>query len=218
MDGIKGATRMKVALLAFVTALLLSLTTAAEARADLIYWSYSWTNSPNTIEADTPGTGSVSLTNESTHTAEGNSNIVATDLRTSSNAPDSNPAMFTNKGYSLVLSLTDNASGQTGTLTFNGVLNGTLTKTSSNIQNTFLGSLTQKVLLGNNVYTVTIGPYTPPGPPNSANAGSVSGNAQVTVTNVQTTPEPSTYVLSLGALLIFVAYGSRRLRWTPRLA
>jgi hypothetical protein len=206
---------MKVALSGFVTALLLNLMTAAEARADLIYWSYSWTNSPNTIQADSPGTGSISLTNESLHVAEGNSNIVATDLRTMSNAPNNDPATFTNKTYSLVLSLTDSASGQTGTLTFNGVLNGTLTKTSANIQNTFLGTLTQKLLLGNHVYTVTIGPYTPPGPPTSSLTGSVGSDARV---SVQTTPEPSTYVLSLGALLIFVAYGSRRLRRTPRLA
>ncbi len=206
---------MKVALSGFVTALLLNLMTAAEARADLIYWSYSWTNSPNTIQADSPGTGSISLTNESLHVAEGNSNIVATDLRTMSNAPNNDPATFTNKAYSLVLSLTDSASGQTGTLTFNGILNGTLTKTSANIQNTFLGTLTQKLLLGNHVYTVTIGPYTPPGPPTSSLTGSVGSDARV---SVQTTPEPSTYVLSLGALLIFVAYGSRRLRRTPRLA
>ncbi len=206
---------MKVALPAVLTALFVHLMTAAESRADLISWSYSWSNSPGVIEADTPGTGSISLTNESLHNVQGNSNIVATNLRTSSTAPDSNPAMFTNKSYSLVLTLVDNASGQSGTLTFKGALNGTVSQNNSNLQNTFLGALTQKLVLGNNLYTVTMGTYTPPGPPDSANAGSISSYANVNVVHLVATPEPSTWILSLVGLLTFLCFGVRRIPCLP---
>src|SRR5205085_1744668 len=75
---------------------------------------------------------------------------------------------------------------------------GTLTALSSNIKNTFTGQTTQTVVLGSNKYTATIGPYSPPGPTGSSNAGSIAAHATVTVESVilQDVPEPSTLVLA----------------------
>jgi hypothetical protein len=52
------------------------------------------------------------------------------------------------------------------------------------------------------MYTVTIGPFAPPGPPTATNTGSISALANVTVSDV---PEPSTFVLSGVCLSVFGA-------------
>lgn len=202
---------MKFALPTCVAALLLQLATPTHVRAELVSWSYSWSNSPGVIDADSPGTGYITLTNESLHQVAGNTNIVATNLRTFSTAPPDTPDVFTNKGYNLSLYILDQASGQSGTLSFTGVLNGTVTGTNSNLQNTFTGPITQTLILGGNLYTVTIGPYSPPGPPGSVNSGTISSYASVTVQAIGT-PEPSTWVLSLGGLLGFTVVAGRRWR------
>ena len=68
-------------------------------RADLIPWTYNWSRSPTDILADAPGTGYISLTDESLRTAVGNSDIVATNLHTFSTATDANPDVFTARPY-----------------------------------------------------------------------------------------------------------------------
>jgi hypothetical protein len=73
--------------------------------------------------------------------------------------------------------------------------------------------VTQTVVLGDHRYTVTIGPYTPAGPPGSIGAGSISAHAIITVEDIITElPEPGTLALScLGGALLAVR-GGRRLR------
>jgi hypothetical protein len=181
-------------------ALALLLAMAPAARADWIPWTYSWSNSPQTILADNAtGGGSISLTNEPTLSAVGNTDIVATNIRTYSVAPSSAPDTFTNKAYALSLNLTDSASGQSGTAVFTGVFNGTLTANSSNITNTFTGPTTAVLDLGSNQYTVTLTAYTPPGPTGSVNAGAIGAHATVVVQPihvVEQTPEPSSLLLA----------------------
>ena len=173
------------------------------ARADFIPWMYNWSRSPSEIHADAPGTGYITLTDESLKTAVGSSDIVATNLRTFSTATLANPDVFTAKGYTLGLFLLDVASNQSATVTFTGQLDGTLTATSANLQNTFTGTTVQTVVLGDNRYTVTIGPYSPPGIPGSANAGSIAAHASVVVVAL---PEPGSLSLSgLGALFLGLA-------------
>jgi hypothetical protein len=106
--------------------------------------------------------------------------------------------------------LLDVESNQSGTLKFTGVLNGTVSAFSSSLKNTFTGETTQELILGTNRYTVTIGPYTPPGPPDSSNAGAISAYAQVTVTDIQKTPEPSTLVLACAAAPFVLSWSRRR--------
>jgi hypothetical protein len=173
-------------------------------QANLIHWSYSWSRSPSVVTADSPGTGSVSLTDESElRSVVGDSNIVATNLRTHSDATPLNPDRFTNKSYSLALLLRDEASTQTGTVTFTGQLDGTLTAGSANLDNTFTGETTQIIVLGTTRFEVTIGPFASPGPPGTTNVGSISAQAQVRVAAILQIPEPGTWVLaSLGAAVL----------------
>jgi PEP-CTERM motif len=172
------------------------LAPTAHARAEFIPWQYDWTRSPTKIMANAPGTGYIELTDQGLKDAAGDSDIVATNLKVVSTAPPNNPDVFTNAGYALSLFLLDVTSGQSGTLTFTGVINGQVTQLSSKLTNTFTGTTTQKLTLGESLYTVTIGPYTPPGPPGSSNSGAISAFASVTISPIQKTPEPSTLALA----------------------
>jgi len=172
------------------------LAPVAATRAEFIPWQYNWSRSPSIVPADAPGTGFIKLTDETLHHAAGDSDIVATNLQVVSTAPPSNPDVFTAKAYTLTLFLLDTTSGASGTLAFTGELNGTASSLSSLIRASFTGDTTKELILGQSRFTVTIGPYTPPGPPGSSNSGAISAFAQVSVTNIQKTPEPSTLVLA----------------------
>src|SRR5262249_26863637 len=151
--------------------LLLSGVTGA--RAEPIQWSYSWSRSPADVHANSPGTGFISLTDGGLKSAAGNSYLAATNLQAHSTATPSNPDVFTNKTYTLSLFLQDKDSGKSGTIAFTGEFNGTLTAHSSNITNTFAGPATQTLELGDHLYTVTIGPYSAPGPTGVVNVGGI---------------------------------------------
>ncbi|MBI1917154.1 MAG: PEP-CTERM sorting domain-containing protein [Planctomycetes bacterium] len=172
------------------------LAPAAAVRAEFIPWQYNWSRSPAIVPADAPGTGYIKLTDESLHSASGDSDIVATNLNVVSTAPPNHPDVFTNKPYTLTLFLLDTTSSHSGTLAFTGELSGTASSLSSHIRTTFTGDTTQELILGQSRFTVTIGPFTPPGPPDSSNKGAISAFAQVSVTNIQKTPEPSTLLLA----------------------
>jgi hypothetical protein len=186
-------------------------------RADWIPWTYSWSNSPQTIVADGGTGGSIALTNEPTLSAVGNTDIVATNIRTFSSASPGTPDKFTSKAYTLTLTLTDSTSGQTGTAAFTGVFNGTLTSDSSNITNMFTGPTKVVLDLGANEYTVNLTAYTPPGPTGSVNAGAIGAHATVVVEPigpVSLTPEPSAALLAAcGLPLVLLQFRrSRRSR------
>jgi hypothetical protein len=184
--------------------LLVLLWAAAAGRADLIHWTYNWSASPANIFADSPGTGYIHLTDEPGNSAAGSSDVVATNLQVHSTATVARPAVFTNKSYTLGLSLTDTASGASGTLAFTGVLSGTATAGSANITNTFTGITVQTLQLGSNVYTVTMGPYTPPGPPDQANSGSIGAHALVVIHHL---PEPGGLLLGgIGLSLLVLVW------------
>jgi hypothetical protein len=207
-------TRSPRTLLWVSFALLLPL---SEARADLIPWMYNWSRSPAQIHADAPGTGYITLTDESSRFARGDSNIVATNLKTYSTATIENKDVFTNKTYNLTLHLTDAASSDTASLTFTGRIDGWLTAQSSYLRNTFTGQVTQSVTLGANVYTVTMDGYTPPGIPGSVNSGSISAKATVTVEAiVAQVPEPGALFLAGVGAGLLVAARRRRQRQRER--
>jgi len=192
-------------------ALLFVALVPAMSRADYVEWKYNWTRSPEYVYSDAPGTGYIHLTDEPLRLAAGESDIVATNIKVYSTASPSNPDKFTNKAYTLTLFLLDLESGFGGTLSFSGLFNGTISKLSSNIDNTFTGDETQEILLGRNLYTVTIGPYTPPGPPTATNSGAVSAHANVSVRTIAKAPEPSTLVLAtMGVSILSAAWWRRR--------
>ncbi len=172
----------------------------APAQAAYIPWKYSWSRDHPIIYSDTSTTSYITLTDEALGKAAGTSDVVATNLKIFSDADPNKPAPFTNKDYTLTLFLLDVQSGKHGTLDFSGVLNGDISEFSSNIENTFLGKTKQTLVLGQHLYTVTIGPYTPPGPPGSTNAGAISARASVHVADIQKSPEPASIVLVLCGL------------------
>jgi hypothetical protein len=198
-------------------AVVLLLALGGNARADLIFWTYNWSRSPAQVMADAPGTSYISLTDESAHQAVGDSDIVATNIRAFSTAPPTNPDTFTAKPYTLTLFLMDQASGISGTMTFNGQFDGTMSALNSNITNTFTNAVAQTLVLGTNRYTATIGNYAPPGPTGSSNSGSISAHATVTVDSLLTdVPEPSTLALA-GLALPLLCVAAWRRRYLSRL-
>jgi PEP-CTERM motif len=216
----------------FAAALALVMLSGTAVRADFIPWTYNWTRNPIAVPADPGGTGGIALTNEPVNHAVGSSDIVATELRTFSSASASTPDTFTNAPFSLTLTLTDDNSHQTTSLTFNGVFNGSFSAGSANITASWTGSTSQTVVLGNDTYAVSMTGYSPPGPPGSANAGSIGTHVDVSAGSsggggggggggdpgppANPVPEPSTLALS-GLGLSFLGLASWR-KWKRRVA
>src|SRR5262249_5182963 len=123
--------------------------------------------------------------------------IVATNLKTFSDADPDHPATFTDKAYSLTLYILDVQSGQTGTLQFGGLLNGVVSAFSAEVKNQFTGPTSGSLLLGHTFYQVAMTPYRPPGPPGEGVQGAIGTHARVTVTEILKTPEPSALLLAL---------------------
>lgn len=177
----------------YAAALAAVLFGAVQARAEFAEWSYNWTPSATKIFADDASMGEIMLSNEPGSSAVGDTFVVATNIKTVSTADPKSPAIFTGAAYSLVLTVFDEASKKSESLIFAGKFNGVLSTKSAIIMNEFTGPTTQSVVIGNNKYTVTVGPFAPPGPPTASNSGSISALATVTVTEV---PEPSTLALA----------------------
>jgi hypothetical protein len=217
----------RVSGLLYPAAIALVFGTGLTARADLVHWSYDFDRSPTVV---TGGTGGITLTNEPSGHAAGNSDIVATNLKVFSSADPTSPDHLAPSKYTLTLALTDDASHQSATLSFTGTLSGTYSSGSASVKNMFTGLTMQTVTLGGNLYMVTMGPYSPPGPPSATLAGSIAAHVDVRPGQgggnpppggggnpppVNHSPEPSTFVLAgLGmAGLGLVSFG----RWRRKL-
>lgn len=182
------------------TSLLLAalLMPAAPARAAFIQWKYSWTRNPAIVYSDTSNTSYITLSEQpALVAASGSTDIVATNLKTFSDADPDHPATFTDKPYSLTLYILDAQSGKSGTLTFSGLLNGVVSAFSAEVKNQFTGQTTGSLMLGNSFYEVQMTAYTPPGPPGEETSGAIGAHARVTVTHILKTPEPSSLLLAL---------------------
>jgi hypothetical protein len=190
----------------------------SSARAEMIH--FSWSPDPMVLKAHGPGSGAVFFSH-----VQANLNVtdqggiwtgIVTRLRTVSTASAAHPDTFVNRPYSLTLTITDNHHHSLlPPITFTGVLNGTLSHNSAHLTNTFTSPQTQTFLNGNLI--VTIGPYTPPGPPGHHRAGNIE--AEIVVKGplpppVSSLPEPSTLALSsLGGILLgWKAWRKRRRR------
>jgi hypothetical protein len=186
-----------------------------------VQWTYNFTPTQPFVSADSPGTGTVTFTNEPTKGATNSSDVVITNLRVSSTAPNSSPDKLNSNGaWSATLTLTDTASGASTTMLFSGKLGGTFSATNANVTNTNTGTTTYTWTAPNgNVYTVTLGNFTPPGPPDASNAGSIAAHVSVTPGDGHVSghaPEPSTLVLSCVGLGFagFTSWRKRRARAT----
>ncbi len=171
--------------------LLVVLGIGGAAHADTITpWTYSWSRNPISVPSDGTGTGGISMTlsplTPGTNLV-GDSDINAVNLSTFSSAPTGTVDTFTNAKYSLTIQLTDLTSGTSGSLTFNGAFNGTLSTTSAQIDNTFLSPLTQDLVLGQHDYTVSLNSYVPPGLPSATTFGSIG--AHVSIADAPSNPQ-----------------------------
>jgi len=165
-------------------------------------YDYDWTPSPATIQSNTPGQGTINLQGTGSVVGTVTTNVIAARVWVTSIQHFDMPAQFTNAAYTLSLKLTDEPSGQSGVLTFQGLLNGTAWKHGSLITNTFVGPTTETIALGNEQYTVTLGSFVPPGPPGRRNAGTIGATITMQPLSTQATPEPSTLALAgLGLML-----------------
>jgi hypothetical protein len=116
---------------------------------------------------------------------------------------------FNNAPFTLNLGLGDTASGALGNLIFPGLVNGS---SDTGIRLTFTVPTTQDLVLGQNRYTVHLGPYVSPGPLDSGQLGSLSAQVDVSPAgSPAATPEPSCLVLA-GMGLVTVAGAAWRKR------
>jgi hypothetical protein len=199
--------------LAFFAAPLIS-------RADFVSWQYNFTPSAIAIPANSPGTGGLTLTNEPVKQADGTSDVVVTNIRAFSSAARNHPDTFTHANFSFSLVLTDLASHQSATTTFSGFFSGSISQTSSNVLATYTAPLSRTFTLGGHVYTVNLGNYSPPGPPDASNAGSISAHVAVDEFTppgggpgpTGNAPEPSTLLLSALGLSSLGMAGWRKWR------
>jgi hypothetical protein len=190
----------------FAPTLALRFLAAPGARADMVtpdnvQWTYNFSPASPSLSSAPPGTGGITFTNEPTKSAVGSSDVVATNLRVFSATDGTSPEKITDAAYklSLVLTETENGVTSTKTLTLTGALTGTLSKSNANVTNTFTSPASQQVSLGSFLFTLTNPSFTPPGPPDQTNAGSIS--AHVAVTSAGTppptqSPEPSSMLLA----------------------
>jgi hypothetical protein len=193
----------------YAAAIAVCLLAGSQARADFVSWSYLWTPDNTTITADNPAMGQLNLTPSTSGSAVNNTFTVATNITTKSSADPTNPATFTDRPYTLFLTIFDQASGKSDNLAFSGKINGTLSNGSAILNNTFTSPETQSVQIGQHQYSVKIGPFAPPGPPTANISGSISALATVTVNDV---PEPNTLVLSGLGLSLFGGWWWKRQR------
>jgi hypothetical protein len=141
-------------LLTALTALLAA--TAGLARADYMNWSYSSDSSvPGiTVDAKAPSGGAaVQLTDYTKQAGASSIPVLAYVTSTSLTTPINFPQGST---YGLTLTITDNATHDSGTLTFTGTIAGALSATSSSLTNSFTSSTPPSLKLDGHIYTVSI--------------------------------------------------------------
>ncbi|HKB39178.1 MAG TPA: hypothetical protein VKD72_22250 [Gemmataceae bacterium] len=134
-------------------------------------WSYNWTTTTPLVGS---GGSGVSILPAS-GSGSGSSDIVAANLAVISSAPATTPDPV-NGGWNLTLHLTDNASGNSGTFLFTGQFSGTVSASSSSVDNVFNDPKVQTLSLGAHLYTATIGLYTPPGLTGTTLKGAIGAN------------------------------------------
>ncbi len=176
----------------------------ARVQADAIHWSASGsplgpnfsTNGSATIYSLNLGVNAqVDLLPGPTTSGTNSGSVVLTQLVASSDPDIGGDGNFggPSANYSLSLALRDDASGTSGALTFRGNLSGwTFQGGPAILTNTILGSTTQTLTLGQDLYTVTIGPFVNP---SGAQDGSISASIAVQPA-VNSAPEPSSLMLA----------------------
>ena len=192
-------------------AVVVSLISGSLARADYIAQFNFEPDKTTLFATNNPSLGYITLSDQSPSKIEGTSTLIATNISTwASNTTNvkTNPAIFNNAAFNLTLTITDFGSNKTGTMSFSGRFDGKLSQGSALIYETPTSPTTLTQTIGSHIYTVTIGPYVPPGNPTSGTVGSLGALATIKVSSV---PEPSAVVLAgLGVFLVGGVWWHRR--------
>jgi hypothetical protein len=170
--------------------------------AEPISFGYNF-QTPSSVTGDAGNFGVVSFSTTNGGQASGTATLTAASLTAVTSAPSNNPDTFSGETYNVQLQLTDNASGKSGALNFTGKLFGSLTPTAANITTSFSPAM-RTLVLGSDLYKVTVGPLVPPTTPNPTVVGTlfatVSAQAegsQQTVTQTSNSPEPGSLLLGI---------------------
>jgi hypothetical protein len=148
---------------------------AAKTQASASF-SYGWVAGPrsvlvgtNTKTGNGKSSGSVALALVRNRSASAHVGGPPVTLRvgfitTTGSATPRDPDRY-HVAFSMKLHLRDAASGRSADVIFRGTINGTLSWKGSHLKATFQTPTTQRVILGNHVYTVTLPrSFTPAGP------------------------------------------------------
>jgi hypothetical protein len=150
-------------------------------RADPIAWDYSWVRNSSVIPSDPGSFGAIAMKDAPSGHEVGPALLLATRLQAFSSAPSSTPDPFSNRPFSLTLRLTDDASGNSGTLTFQGSFTGTLSATSANLAAAVDQPSGQFLSLGGHSFGVNL-TVTPPGSPSSGTLGLIQAQVAFSAT------------------------------------
>ena len=180
---------------AFLGAALLALTAAGVVHADPVQWSYSWSRTPDQIDADGTTTSYLQLSDASKAVTPGTiAPIVASNVFTYGNGPSGPPAVFSAPANPIpnfvTLTIYDQASGDSGGVSFDGEIFGYFTPANDHVQTFYTGTLTKSILVGKHLYTVEMDDFAP----DTADCATGHVTAIATVI-VQSLPEPSAAVL-----------------------
>jgi hypothetical protein len=175
-------------------ACVVALVGATSAQAAFVPWTYNWEPSAPFVTS-TNGLGRLYLTDEPLGKAVGASDVVVTNLRTSATSPPGTFDLFNHTPFSATVTITDLNSGKVGSLTWHGYFQGNITSGSANVWDVLTSPIAQSITLGQDTFHVSVGRYSPPGPPGITNSGSISGKVTITTAAPAHAPEPS------GALL-----------------
>jgi hypothetical protein len=154
-------------------ALAAVVASAGAVRGELITWSADWSRSPLSVAGD-GNSGSVNLATPQPIRRTGSATVVAAILSASSSASASRPDVFDGEPYRVTLTLTDAATRAHGVVSFTGELFGTMSATRDSITNRFTSPTTRSLNLGGDIYTIRIGGFVPPGPPNGIVVGRIT--------------------------------------------
>lgn len=223
--------RLKFLFAAALGMLLLSGTQVRASSLSSVQWEYRWTvTNPVglSILADANGGGQNGFVlfvnnfngNWNPSARSGNSNVVATNLRSLSDAPASDPNSLSAAGaFSLQLDIRlKNNPSQMATYNFNGKLKGDFSSESSNIEMDLVSPMVDTKTIGGIDFVVKYISFVAPDPQASGDGGAVqlgSIGFRVELTNggqVEEVPEPSTIVLSCLGLSFLGVAGLRKRR------
>lgn len=169
-------------------ALVVLALTAAPIRADFLGWQYDWSASPGSIP--TANSGSLQLLGVSGTSTTLIESVLAAGITASSTSAQQ--SAITATPYKLTVALTDLASGDSNTVSFNGTFAGSY----ASLSNSYTGPTTKQVLLGTNNYTVSLGAYYAP---STTFPGVITATISASP-EPQAAPEPASLALAACAL------------------